>query len=117
MKPRDVIDFWLAQPAEAYFVADTEFDDRLREKFGAAHAQAVSGGLDSWQETRDGRLALILLLDQMSRNLRGAVELLRTRRCKGHCDCRVAQRTSLHGAGDRARIQHVVAEVGAVVDA
>lgn len=69
MKPRDVTDFWLAQPAEAYFVADTAFDDRLREKFGAAHAQAVSGVLDSWQETRDGRLALILLLDQMSRNL------------------------------------------------
>ena len=69
MTPRDVIDFWLEQPAEAYFVADTKFDDRLRDKFGTAQAQAASGALDSWQETHDGRLGLILLLDQMSRNL------------------------------------------------
>jgi len=69
MIPRDVIDFWLAQPAKAYFTADARFDDRLREKFGATHANAASGALDAWQETRDGRLGLILLLDQMSRNL------------------------------------------------
>lgn len=70
MTPHDVIDFWLAQPEEAYFVADTGFDERLREKFGSAHGKAVSGEFDSWGETSDGRLALILLLDQMSRNLR-----------------------------------------------
>ena len=70
MTPRDVIDFWLAQPEEAYFVADTGFDERLRETFGIAHGKAASGELDSWGETRDGRLALILLLDQMSRNLK-----------------------------------------------
>ena len=69
MTPRDVIDFWLAQPDKAYFVADAGFDERLRETFGIAHGKAVSGELDSWSETRDGRLALILLLDQMSRNL------------------------------------------------
>ena len=69
MTPRDVIDFWLALPEEAYFVADPGFDERLRDKFGATHGRAVSGDLDQWAETRDGRLALILLLDQMSRNL------------------------------------------------
>ncbi|WP_108880623.1 DUF924 family protein [Anderseniella sp. Alg231-50] len=76
MTPRDVIDFWLALPEEAYFVADAGFDDRLREKFGAAHDRAVSGELDQWEDTRDGRLALILLLDQMSRNmLRGTAAM------------------------------------------
>lgn len=69
MTPREVIDFWLAQPEKAYFVADTGFDERLREKFGAVHAKAVSGDLDSWDQTQDGRLGLILLLDQLSRNL------------------------------------------------
>lgn len=69
MTPRDVIDFWLAQPQKAYFIADAEFDDLLREKFGATHARAASGAFENWQETRDGRLGLILLLDQMSRNL------------------------------------------------
>jgi len=57
MTPREVIDFWLAQPEKAYFVADTGFDERLREKFGAVHAKAVSGDLDSWDQTQDGRLA------------------------------------------------------------
>ena len=70
MTPRDVVDFWLAQPEEAYFVADTSFDERLRENFGVALDHAVSGEFDEWAETRDGRLALIVLLDQMSRNLR-----------------------------------------------
>lgn len=72
MTPRDVIDFWLAQPEEAYFVADTGFDERLRDKFAGAHDSAVSGELDDWADSRDGRLALILLLDQMSRNLKRA---------------------------------------------
>ena len=34
MTPRDVIDFWLTLPEEAYFTADTDFDERLRDKFG-----------------------------------------------------------------------------------
>ncbi|MEM9473589.1 MAG: DUF924 family protein, partial [Pseudomonadota bacterium] len=70
MTPRDVIDFWLEQPEEAYFTADEAFDERLRAKFAAAHEKAGSGELDGWADSRDGRLALILLLDQMSRNLK-----------------------------------------------
>ncbi len=70
MTPRDVIDFWLGQPEKAYFIADEAFDERLRASFAAAHDRAVSGELDDWAESRDGRLALIMLLDQMSRNLK-----------------------------------------------
>ncbi len=70
MTPRDVIDFWLGQPEEAYFTADEAFDERLRATFAAAHDKAVSGELDDWADSRDGRLALILLLDQISRNLK-----------------------------------------------
>ncbi len=70
MTPREVVDFWLSQPEEAYFAADEDFDERLRKKFAASHAAALSGDLDGWADSRDGRLALILLLDQMSRNLK-----------------------------------------------
>jgi len=69
MKPRDIIDFWMAQPQKKLFSVDPEFDAELRDRFGAAHADAVAGKLDGWLETLDGRLALVLLLDQMSRNL------------------------------------------------
>jgi uncharacterized protein (DUF924 family) len=69
MKPREIIDFWMAQPQKRLFSVDPEFDAELRDRFGAAHADAAAGRLDGWLETVDGRLALVLLLDQMSRNL------------------------------------------------
>lgn len=70
MTPRDVIDFWLGLPEDAYFTADADFDERLRGRFAGAHDSAMSGEFDDWADSRDGRLALILLLDQMSRNLK-----------------------------------------------
>ena len=68
--PADVLDFWFDEiDEEAWFKKSDAFDGLLAERFAAAHAAAASGALDAWCETRDGRLALILLLDQMSRNL------------------------------------------------
>ena len=69
MTPRDLIDFWMAQPDETLFSADPAFDAELADRFGALHAQAADGGLHDWRQTPDGRLAVVLLLDQMSRNL------------------------------------------------
>ena len=69
MKPRDIIDYWMAQPEKRLFSVDLAFDAELRERFGAVHADAAAGRLDDWRDTADGRLALVLLLDQMSRNL------------------------------------------------
>ena len=69
MKSREIIDFWMSQPEKKLFSVDLDFDAELRDRFGAAHADAATGGLDGWLDTADGRLALVLLLDQMSRNL------------------------------------------------
>lgn len=46
-----------------------EIDERIRQRFGAVHAQAIRGELDAWPLTARGRLALILVLDQFSRNI------------------------------------------------
>lgn len=70
MTEREIIDFWLGLPDAVLFSSDPDFDAQLLSRFGDAHARAVSGELDDWAETKDGRLALILLLDQMSRNLK-----------------------------------------------
>ncbi len=70
MNPREVMEFWLGLPDEVLFAANPEFDAQLLARFGDLHAKAVAGALDDWVETPDGRLALILLLDQMSRNLK-----------------------------------------------
>ena len=69
MTPRDIVSYWMEQPEKRLFSVDPGFDAELKDRFGALHAQAVAGGLSDWEDTTDGRLALVLLLDQMSRNL------------------------------------------------
>lgn len=66
----DVLGFWFreADPKQ-WFIKDDGFDATLRSRFGALHAEAAAGGLADWEATADGRMALILVLDQMSRNL------------------------------------------------
>lgn len=66
---RDVLDFWLCQEPEKHFKPDPAFDEEIRERFGAAHEQAKAGAYDSWAETPEGALALVILLDQFARNI------------------------------------------------
>lgn len=46
-----------------------EQDEDLRRRYGALVDQALAGGLGEWAATPLGRLALVLLLDQLTRNL------------------------------------------------
>jgi uncharacterized protein (DUF924 family) len=72
----EVIETWFgpdpvpsAEVVQRWFAKDAAFDELLRTKLGAIHADATAGTLDRWRETVHGELALILLLDQVSRNL------------------------------------------------
>ncbi len=67
---REVLDFWF-DPAHAshWFVASDAFDERIRQRFGAAVEAALDGGLDDWAGAATGWLALLILLDQFPRNL------------------------------------------------
>ncbi|MDB5457559.1 MAG: hypothetical protein JWP92_3144 [Caulobacter sp.] len=67
--PRDVLQVWTAAGPDAWFGKDDAFDARLRQRFEAAHHAAARGEHDAWAETPDGALALLLLLDQIPRNL------------------------------------------------
>ncbi len=68
--PRAVIEFWYAPRARAlWFEKDKAFDEEIRARFGAAVHAAQMGELDSWAVTQMGTLALLILLDQMSRNI------------------------------------------------
>jgi uncharacterized protein (DUF924 family) len=46
-----------------------DVDAEIRARFGDDLRRAEAGEYDDWAETPDGRLALILLLDQFSRNI------------------------------------------------
>jgi uncharacterized protein (DUF924 family) len=52
-----------------WFGGDPEFDDAVRRELAADHEQAAAGRRDHWQDTPRGTLALILLLDQVPRNI------------------------------------------------
>lgn len=66
----DVLRFWYEEcTAEQWFKKDAAFDATIRDRFGDLHAVASAGGCDDWAETPEGSLALVLVLDQFSRNL------------------------------------------------
>jgi uncharacterized protein (DUF924 family) len=62
--------FWFkeATPAQ-WFVRNPAFDKIVSERFCATHQAACEARLDDWQTSPLSALALILLLDQFSRNL------------------------------------------------
>lgn len=67
--PREVVSFWLGQSEKAWFTADPEFDAEVSNRFGSLLERARAGALDHWAESADSTLALVILLDQMSRNV------------------------------------------------
>ena len=52
-----------------WFQGGPEVDREISERFGRVLEEARRGMLDSWAETPQGRLALIVVLDQFSRNV------------------------------------------------
>ena len=68
--PSEIVDFWVKDTGPSgWYAVDPAFDDMLRARFGALHAQAADGELDGWAQTAEGALALLILLDQFSRNM------------------------------------------------
>jgi uncharacterized protein (DUF924 family) len=69
MTPHAVVSFWQEAGPSRWFTKDPAFDGALSVRFGEALREARAGAFDSWAETPEGALGLILLLDQVSRNI------------------------------------------------
>jgi uncharacterized protein (DUF924 family) len=73
----EILTYWFGTNAEApgpermqlWFRGGEQVDREIRERFGADVELARRGELHAWAETARGRLALIILLDQFSRNI------------------------------------------------
>lgn len=65
----DVLQFWFDHGMDRWFRSDADFDREIRDTFGDAIARAKSGELDDWTDTAEGTLALVILLDQFTRNV------------------------------------------------
>lgn len=72
-----ILTFWFGHPADTtygqyrkvWFVKDPSFDREICQQFLTDYEQAAAGNLNSWQQTPQGAVALLLLLDQFPRNL------------------------------------------------
>lgn len=72
----EILTFWFGpdsgpgafQPRREWFVKDPAFDAHC-EQFREAHEQAATGALDAWKDEPRSALALLVLLDQLPRNL------------------------------------------------
>jgi uncharacterized protein (DUF924 family) len=72
-----LLDFWFGPPGdpgreqhrEIWFRATEEFDAALRTEFFADYEAAIAGALRFWEASPDGALAVVLLLDQVPRNI------------------------------------------------
>jgi uncharacterized protein (DUF924 family) len=76
-RARALLDFWFGPPGDPererhrqiWFRGTAEFDAALREAFLADYEAAAAGGLADWEASAEGALALVLLLDQLPRNI------------------------------------------------
>jgi uncharacterized protein (DUF924 family) len=76
--PDEVLDFWFGAPGseefgharEFWFTKSAATDELIRGRFGSSVEAALRGELQRWADgTARGALALILLLDQFTRNM------------------------------------------------
>ena len=79
--PEEVLSYWfpeeLADPdletlrihGKRWMAGGPDVDKEITERFGELLEQARRGELDHWADTPRGRLALIIVLDQFSRNI------------------------------------------------
>ena len=66
--PAELIAFWREAGPKLWFAVDAAFDGRFHERFLLTHEAAARGELESWLETAESALALVLLLDQFPRH-------------------------------------------------
>ncbi|AWV08652.1 DUF924 family protein [Marilutibacter maris] len=66
---KEVVDFWRDAGPERWFAKDETFDDMCEMAFEDAMDDAAAGKGEAWMKSAEGALALVLLLDQMPRNI------------------------------------------------
>jgi uncharacterized protein (DUF924 family) len=70
MEAQDIIDFWFSgRVRKKWWSKDAAFDEECCGRFMEVHQKVCAGELSHWRETPAGRLAEILVLDQLSRNM------------------------------------------------
>jgi uncharacterized protein (DUF924 family) len=70
ISPDEILRFWFIEHGEPdWFGGKPEFDAVLARRFAETHAAVARGEAIWWRQTPSGRLAEIIVLDQLSRQL------------------------------------------------
>ena len=76
LTPSDILQFWFSLDEKVYWRVDEDFDRQLAADYGRVLEQAKSGAMDNWCGDEAGTMALVIILDQFSRNIhRGTPEM------------------------------------------
>ncbi len=67
--PAELLDFWRNAGMAKWFNGGEAFDAQCRARWHEAHHAAARREFGHWMEDADGALALVLLLDQIPRNI------------------------------------------------
>jgi uncharacterized protein (DUF924 family) len=67
--PAAIVAFWRQSGPDRWFKKDAAFDDEIKRRFLATHEAATAGRLTDWEQSAEGALALLILLDQFPRNM------------------------------------------------
>lgn len=67
--PAEIVSFWREAGPEKWFEQDEGFDESIRLRFLPTYEAAARNELSAWEETAEGALAFVLLLDQFARNM------------------------------------------------
>jgi len=65
----DIVTFWRSAGPDRWFGGGDAFDGECRTRFLDAHLRAARREYESWLDDAEGALALVLLLDQIPRNV------------------------------------------------
>jgi uncharacterized protein (DUF924 family) len=65
----DVVAFWHQAGPDRWFKKDADFDKEIRERFFDTYEAAAAGKLSHWEQSAQGALALLIVLDQFPRNM------------------------------------------------
>lgn len=94
-----VVAFWRDAGYRMWFGGGADFDAQCRDRFLEAHHAAARREFERWMDDADGALALVLLLDQIPRNVfRGSAHAYATDALARHYTARAL------GAGFDAQV-------------
>ena len=66
----EILNFWFKEcKPEQWFKKNEDSDQMIENRFSIAIENAIAGNLGNWEESETGCLALIILLDQFTRNV------------------------------------------------